>query len=463
MQYPAAPGNRNRCFGTTLPPESGLSRQCYGEVVRQDWHQATAADKGEWSCQLRGRDPAEGVVPRIPHPVEAVDDRQMIPHAFSSGVLPTPSGRQYRSFAHLWLVSRGVSSQALVYVRSGRFSGSAISLLREMRRRMDVEDIDTQTLGYDRQMAFGRIRAKVGVRRTRGVPCSRTGAWVDAVEGRVQRLDLPTTNAPVLFVQTVNPVRLGGEGHPYFVCTDRVASEGASTGGPFRSRHSEDWRVRERAFLRGASSVFVMGPSTKAVLCTTEYEISEDRVEVVGAGPNCALGGPRAAGGQCRGLLFVGTQWELKGGPELLEAFAHIRDRYPDAKLALVGSAPNGDVPPGVASFGKVESWDMDRFYSWADAVVIPTFMETFGISLVEAILKGLPCVGTTVGNQEWIIGEAGLCVEPGNVEALTQAIDHLIGDYPSFQQLALQRRGLHDSVTWGSVADAITRRARNY
>ena len=99
----------------------------------------------------------------------------------------------------------------------------------------------------------------------------------------------------------------------------------------------------------------------------------------------------------------------------------------------------------------------MDSIYSRADAVVIPAHMEAFGISLVEALIKGLPCIGTTIGNQPWIIRGAGRCVEPGNVTEIESAITELLGDYAGFASRARARGSiLSATMTWEKVAGRI-------
>jgi glycosyltransferase involved in cell wall biosynthesis len=199
-----------------------------------------------------------------------------------------------------------------------------------------------------------------------------------------------------------------------------------------------------------------MGPSTKDVLLR-DYGLADEQVLVVGAGPNMALGPVGAARPRCRRLLFVGTQWELKGGPELLSAFATLRRDVPDLELQVVGSSPEGPLPEGMSVLGRVPHEQMDLVYSRADAVVIPSHVEAFGIALLEGLSKGLPCVGTAINNQAWIIGDAGECVQPGAVDALVAALGRLIRDYPRYRHRAEVRGGqIRQQLTWDHVAEVI-------
>jgi glycosyltransferase involved in cell wall biosynthesis len=212
---------------------------------------------------------------------------------------------------------------------------------------------------------------------------------------------------------------------------------------------------REATFLRHADRVFVMGPSTQRVL-VAEYGVPEGRVHVVGAGPNTDLGPARTRTAASR-LLFVGTQWELKGGPELLAAFEMVRPDHPDLELTIVGCTPEQPLPAGVRALGRVPHGRMDEIFDAADILVMPTHMEAFGIALIEGLMKGMPCIGTTVGNQQWIIADAGLAVEPGDVPPLAAALRRVMDEFPMFHRSAVARgMELRATMSWSRVAEHI-------
>jgi glycosyltransferase involved in cell wall biosynthesis len=106
----------------------------------------------------------------------------------------------------------------------------------------------------------------------------------------------------------------------------------------------------------------------------------------------------------------------------------------------------------------------MDRIYSAADLLVVPSYKEAFGQSLVEALIKGVPCVASGAGNQAWIIGDAGHCVPPGDVEALCQAIRSVIAHYPAVQRRAMLRgHQLREAFSWDRIARRILRELRRH
>jgi glycosyltransferase involved in cell wall biosynthesis len=340
-------------------------------------------------------------------------------------------------------------------VHVGAFSGSAISLRNALTEITSVRALDLMPLARRPQLLTARVRAVREARRTGpNVPWTKTAAWSTAVQANLERQGMFQPSRPLLVVQTLPAFRLP-RAVRYAVYTDRVGLEGSAVGGLHASTFTRGWRAREMELLRAATRVYVMGPSTESVLLE-KYGLSPSQIRVVGAGPNSVLG-PARRRDRCRRLLFVGTQWQLKGGPELLEAFTRLRRARPDLELVLAGSGPVGPLPPGVSSLGRVPHQDMNAVYDTADLLVIPTHMEAFGIALVEGLMRGLPCVCSTVGNQPWIVADAGVSVPPGDVEQLTAALSDAVTGYPDLQERAVRRgEALRRTMSWSSVARAI-------
>lgn len=346
------------------------------------------------------------------------------------------------------------ASTQLRVIRSGAFSGSGPSLRDALAARVPIDDVDVATYRRDPRVLKGRLLSFIESAGGRTAPVSKTGAWSSHMQQALSRDGHINGQHPTLFVQSSFAFELPPDVR-YAIYTDRVGREGAAVDGVHRSRFTHSWLRREERFLRGASSVFVMGPSTKEVL-TREYGLDPGRVVVAGAGPNAPIGAS-VTSTRLGTILFVGTQWGLKGGPELLDAFANAREVVHDLELVVVGSEPDVVAPPGVTLAGRLPSEDVSRLYSESDALVIPTHMEAFGIAIVEALLHGLPCIGTTVGNQEWLIGEAGVLVPPGDVTALTEALVAVADEYGQLQAAALQRKSVLEQVmNWQVVADKI-------
>jgi glycosyltransferase involved in cell wall biosynthesis len=86
---------------------------------------------------------------------------------------------------------------------------------------------------------------------------------------------------------------------------------------------------------------------------------------------------------------------------------------------------------------------DIPRILPVLDVFVLPSLYEGFGIAILEAMAVGKPVVATTVGGiPEFVVpGETGLLVEPGNVQALAEAIGCLLRDPERAGQMGIRGR----------------------
>ena len=146
----------------------------------------------------------------------------------------------------------------------------------------------------------------------------------------------------------------------------------------------------------------------------------------VGAGANVAVAEPPERDYAPPRFLFVGKQWERKGGPVVLRAFARLRGEVPDARLVIAGPASLSVDQPGVEMLGRVSREDgapgsMPDQYRRATAFVMPSLYEPLGVAVLEAMAAGLPCIGSTGGALPELIeeGVTGFLVPPGDEEAL--------------------------------------------
>jgi glycosyltransferase involved in cell wall biosynthesis len=345
----------------------------------------------------------------------------------------------------------------LSLIHWGSFSGTVQMLEGSFLGLANIQYHDLGTLTRATDLIPARARAQVHS-LGRDWPWYKTAEWSKALQRHCLRSGWISRDRPTLFFQTLAAAVLDGD-HRYAIYTDRVAREGARGAEAFRSKWGPGWIEREELFLRNASDVFVMGPSTVSAL-TDMYGLDPARVHVVGAGPGSQVGQIGREVRSPRRILFVGTDWDLKGGPQVVEAFASLRVRHPDLELVLVGSEPTGELPDGVLALGRVPREQMPALFAEADLFVVPTYMEALGYSLLESLMHGLPSIGSTVGNQGWLIGDAGLTVPPGDVEAVSQAVYQVLGDYDRYKRNAVSRaEELRQTMTWDNVAQAICRR----
>jgi glycosyltransferase involved in cell wall biosynthesis len=86
---------------------------------------------------------------------------------------------------------------------------------------------------------------------------------------------------------------------------------------------------------------------------------------------------------------------------------------------------------------------DVPRFMAALDVFVLPSFCETYGLVVIEAMAMGLPVIATNAGGVPEIVtnGETGLLVEPRNSDALSASINQVLGDAKLRSSLAQSAR----------------------
>jgi glycosyltransferase involved in cell wall biosynthesis len=302
---------------------------------------------------------------------------------------------------------------------------------------------------HGRNLASGRVRPWQAFFTT-----SYLFRWMSRrARGWAQARDFDWT----IQIQSLFDARVPGV--PHFVYTDHTHL--ANLDYPDFDRRTlrpERWLALERALYRDASLVFTRSAHVSRSLID-RYGCAPERTVCVGAGSNAQVPprtAERAADGQ--DILFVGVDWERKGGPELAAAFAKVRARHPRATLTIVGCQPalSG---PGVRVLGRRPVEEIHLDYQRADLFCLPTRREPFGVAFVEALHHGLPIVATRIGAVPDLVehGVNGLLVEPGDVDALASALDLLLGD-PALRRTmgdAGERRA-RDRYTWSAVAQHI-------
>jgi alpha-maltose-1-phosphate synthase len=194
-----------------------------------------------------------------------------------------------------------------------------------------------------------------------------------------------------------------------------------------------------------------------------DYGVDPDRIAVVGAGPNFErLPDPVERDFSRPRLLFVGRNFERKGGRQLLDAFRLVRARRPDVELWIVGPrTPLAGGQEGVREWGRLDrgtpegAAELERVYREATTFVMPSLYEPFGIVWLEAMAHGLPCVGTdTCAMPEIIAPETGYVSPVGDASALAERLLRIIDDPDRAHAMGnAARRRVAEHYLWDHVA----------
>ncbi len=78
---------------------------------------------------------------------------------------------------------------------------------------------------------------------------------------------------------------------------------------------------------------------------------------------------------------------------------------------------------------GYLPDGDRDALFASARCLVLPSVYEGFGLPLLEAMARGLPCISSTAPAFEEVAGDAALHVAPGDAEGWATAIEKVLTD----------------------------------
>ncbi len=142
-------------------------------------------------------------------------------------------------------------------------------------------------------------------------------------------------------------------------------------------------------------------------------------------------------------ILFVGGDFERKGGDLLLQVFSQqFADR---AELHLVTKEPPKAVSPNVFVYTDMVPNDerLTQLYAQADLFVLPTTADLSSWACLEAMASGCPVISTAMGGVADIVqhNETGLLIPTGDANALATALRSLLDQPELRQQMGMQGR----------------------
>lgn len=148
-----------------------------------------------------------------------------------------------------------------------------------------------------------------------------------------------------------------------------------------------------------------------------------------------------------RYILFVSTIEPRKNLETLLKAWSRLEGRPP---LVIVGGwgwryeAVRRQIEAAgsaVRVLGQVEPAELPGLYNAATCLAHPAWYEGFGLTPLEALACGTPVAASSAASLPEVVGDAGLLVDPADVEGWTLALQRLLDDASLRQEL--RRRGL--------------------
>ncbi len=168
-------------------------------------------------------------------------------------------------------------------------------------------------------------------------------------------------------------------------------------------------------------------------------------------------------------LLFVGHIDPFKNLLKILAAYYEIRnEKGADSPLlVIITPTPQRDwfykvvqqkiarlsLQDDIIILGNVPDEDLPSFYSGAEALLLPSLYEGFGLTAIEAMACGTPVVASDICSLPEVVGDAALLVDPYSVDSIAAGIQKILSDETLRSELSV--RGIERSklFSWEKTA----------
>jgi glycosyltransferase involved in cell wall biosynthesis len=235
-------------------------------------------------------------------------------------------------------------------------------------------------------------------------------------------------------------------------------------------------QLMTRLSARRAAQVIAISDSTRRDVIAT-LGISPSRVQTVYCGiderfralPPSQIEAFRGQKGlPDRFILFLGTIEPRKNVTHLVEAFARLCARHPNAAadLYLVIAGAKGwlfeplfakvsslGLEDRVLFPGYVPEKEKEWWYNAATCFCYPSLYEGFGLPPLEAMACGVPVITSDTSSLPEVVGEAGLMRPPQDIDALSTALHQVMGDPDLRAILSEQGKKQAAKFSWAQAA----------
>lgn len=153
-------------------------------------------------------------------------------------------------------------------------------------------------------------------------------------------------------------------------------------------------------------------------------------------------------------VIFSGRLIALKGPQLVIKAMPQVLQEHKDAIFVFAGAGSREPYKrmlqeTGISEenfeFCYIDYWNMPQFYSSGDMLVLPSLLESFPMSVLEAMACGLPVVASNVGDVTELVknGETGFLIAKGDYLTLAKKINQLLSDEALRERMGKNARSL--------------------
>jgi alpha-1,3-rhamnosyl/mannosyltransferase len=166
-------------------------------------------------------------------------------------------------------------------------------------------------------------------------------------------------------------------------------------------------------------------------------------------------------------FLYPAITYPHKNHVTLVRAFARVAEQHPDVVLVLTGGPAEAEAEvvdeiqrsghaDRILRPGRIPRVDLDLLLAAATALTCPSTYEGFGIPVLEAMSRGCPVVASAATALPEVVDDAGLLVEPHDVDGWADAMDRLLQDRDQTERLVEAGLARARSFSWEASGQAL-------
>ncbi|MGE5392300.1 MAG: glycosyltransferase family 4 protein [Candidatus Saccharibacteria bacterium] len=229
-----------------------------------------------------------------------------------------------------------------------------------------------------------------------------------------------------------------------------------------------------RFAVKRARRIVAVSESTKRDLMRL-YGCPKDKIEVIHLGRDEKFSPVPYADAQAvldkhgliykKYILFVGTLQPRKNIARLVEAFIKLRkENRIEEKLVIIGGRgwlwkpilekiQAAGLKDAIQVLGYVEDGELPAIYSGASLLTLPALYEGFGLPPLEAMACGTPVVVSNVSSLPEVAGEAGVLVDPLNVNSIAGGLLRVLIDPELKKKMSAEGLKQAERFSWDRTA----------
>ena len=178
-------------------------------------------------------------------------------------------------------------------------------------------------------------------------------------------------------------------------------------------------------------------------------------------------------------LLYVGRIEPVKGLMSVVDAFDILKKKksplFERLKLIVIGGgekprdfADNSEIiriqrvvrekelETHIVFLGSKNQSELKKYYSAADALIVPSLYESFGLVVLESLACGTPVVVSQIGKMKTIVkeGRNGFCFLPNSPDSLADCIEYFYRNVGKLWSKEMIRSDIIDTFSWERTAE---------